>query len=88
MVAGEWLADEQFAGACGVRGKPGWPPSRLALVTIFQMAEDLTGRLGRPAHCPARRLAAPARITSAHFHRRRREPHCPARYPLGHRHRP
>jgi len=41
---GEWLADEQFAGACGVRGKPGWPPSRLALVTIFQKAEDLTDR--------------------------------------------
>src|SRR6266702_3932902 len=41
---GEWLADEQFAGACGVRGKPGWPPSRLALVTVFQMAEDLTDR--------------------------------------------
>jgi len=41
---GEWLADDQFAGAYGVRGKPGWPPSRLALVTIFQMAEDLTDR--------------------------------------------
>ena len=41
---GEWLTDEQFAGAYGVRGKPGWPPSRLALVTIFQMAEDLTDR--------------------------------------------
>jgi hypothetical protein len=41
---GEWLADEQFAGACGTRGKPGWPPGRLALVTVFQMAEDLTGR--------------------------------------------
>ena len=41
---GEWLADEQFAGAYGVRGKPGWPPSRLALVTVFQMAEDLTDR--------------------------------------------
>ena len=41
---GEWLADEQFAGAYGVRGKPGWPPARLALVTIFQMAEDLTDR--------------------------------------------
>ena len=24
---GGWLADEQFAGAYGVRGKPGWPPS-------------------------------------------------------------
>jgi IS5 family transposase len=41
---GEWLADEQFAGAYGVRGKPGWPPSRLALVTIFQMAENLSDR--------------------------------------------
>ena len=41
---GEWLADEQFAGAYGKRGKPGWPPGRLALVTIFQMAEDLTDR--------------------------------------------
>ena len=41
---GEWLSDEQFAGAYGVRGKPGSPPSRLALVTIFQMAENLTDR--------------------------------------------
>ena len=41
---GGWLADEQFAGAYGVRGKPGWPPSRLALVTIFQKAENLTDR--------------------------------------------
>jgi transposase len=41
---GEWLADGQFAGAYGVRGKPGWPPSRLALVTIFQKAENLTDR--------------------------------------------
>ena len=41
---GEWLSDGQFAGAYGVRGKPGWPPSRLALVTIFQKAENLTGR--------------------------------------------
>ena len=32
---GEWLADEQFAGVYGVRGKPGWPPSRLALVTVL-----------------------------------------------------
>src|ERR1700757_4603782 len=38
---GGWLADEQFAGAYGVRGKPGWPPARLALVTIFQKAENL-----------------------------------------------
>lgn len=41
---GEWLADEQFAGAYGRRGKPGWPPGRLALVTVLQMAEDLTDR--------------------------------------------
>ncbi len=41
---GEWLADEQFAGAYRTRGKPGWPPSRLALVTIFQEVEDLTDR--------------------------------------------
>lgn len=41
---GEWLSDEQFAGAYGVRGKPGWPPSRLALVTIFQKAENLSDR--------------------------------------------
>ena len=41
---GGWLADEQFAGVYGVGGKPGWPPSRLALVTIFQKAENLTDR--------------------------------------------
>ena len=41
---GELLSDEQFAGAYGVRGKPGWPPSRLALVTIFQKAENLADR--------------------------------------------
>ena len=41
---GEWLSDEQFAGAYGVRGKLGWPPSRLALVTIFRKAENLTDR--------------------------------------------
>ena len=41
---GEWPSDEQFAGAYGVRGKPGWPPGRLALVTVFQKAENLTSR--------------------------------------------
>jgi transposase len=41
---GEWLADEQFAAAFGIRGRPGWSPSRLALVTVLQRAEDLTGR--------------------------------------------
>src|SRR5260221_14423548 len=41
---GGWLADEQCGGAYGVRGKPGWPPARLALVTIFQKAENLADR--------------------------------------------
>lgn len=51
---GEWLSDEQFAGAYGVRGKPGWPPSRLALVTIFQKAENLTDR--QVAECVRTRI--------------------------------
>jgi len=41
---GEWLGDEDFAAAFGTRGKPGWSPSRLALVTVLQRAENLTGR--------------------------------------------
>ena len=41
---GQWMADEVFAAAFGVRGRPGWPPSRLAVVTVLQMAEDLTDR--------------------------------------------
>lgn len=41
---GQWLADEQFAAAFGVRGRPGWSPSRLALVTVLQRAENLTDR--------------------------------------------
>ena len=41
---GAWMADELFAVAFGVRGRPGWPPSRLALVTVLQFAEDLTDR--------------------------------------------
>jgi len=46
---GEWLADEDFAAAFGVRGKPGWSPSRLALVTVLQRAENLTDRLAAEA---------------------------------------
>jgi transposase len=46
---GQWLADEDFAAAFGVRGRPGWPPSRLALVTILQRAEKLTDRLAADA---------------------------------------
>ena len=41
---GQWLADEVFAAAFGVRGRPGWPPSRLAVITVLQMLEDLGGR--------------------------------------------
>ncbi len=41
---GQWMADELFAAAFGVRGRPGWPPSRLAVVTVLQMAENLGDR--------------------------------------------
>src|SRR6516165_1044249 len=41
---GQWLADEQFAAAFGIWGRPGWSPSRLALVTVLQRAENLTDR--------------------------------------------
>ena len=33
---GQWLDDEVFASAFGMRGRPGWPPSRLAVVTVLQ----------------------------------------------------
>ena len=41
---GQWLRDEDFAAAFGARGRPGWSPSRLALVTVLQRAENLTDR--------------------------------------------
>ena len=41
---GELFADVEFAAAFGRRGRPGWSPGRLALVTVLQMAEDLTDR--------------------------------------------
>ena len=46
---GEWLHDEDFAAAFGIRGRPGWSPSRLALVTVLQRAENLTDRLAAEA---------------------------------------
>jgi transposase len=46
---GQWLGDEDFAAAFGIRGRPGWPPSRLALVTVLQRAENLTDRLAAEA---------------------------------------
>jgi transposase len=41
---GGWCADEAFAGAYGVRGKPGISPAQLAMVTVLQFAENLTDR--------------------------------------------
>jgi len=46
---GQWLGDEDFAAAFGTRGRPGWSPSRLALVTVLQRAENLTDRLAAEA---------------------------------------
>jgi transposase len=46
---GEWLGDEQFAAAFGIRGRPGWSPSRLALVSVLQQAENLTDRMAAEA---------------------------------------
>src|SRR4249920_2818062 len=46
---GQWLADEDFAAVFGIRGRPGWAPSRLALVTVLQRAEKLTDRLAAEA---------------------------------------
>ena len=46
---GQWLGDEQFVSAFGDRGRPGWSPSRLALVTVLQRAEKLTDRLAADA---------------------------------------
>jgi transposase len=46
---GEWLGDEAFAAVFGVRGRPGWSPSRLALVTVLQQAENLTDRMAAEA---------------------------------------
>jgi transposase len=41
---GELFADELFASGFGVRGRPGWSPGRLALVTALQMVENLSDR--------------------------------------------
>jgi len=41
---GELFPDEQFAQAFGSTGPAGWSPGRLALVTVFQMTENLTDR--------------------------------------------
>ncbi|CAO5186085.1 transposase [Frankia sp. AiPs1] len=41
---GELFADGEFAAAFGRRGRPGWSPGRLALVTALQMVENLSDR--------------------------------------------
>src|SRR6185312_11557029 len=46
---GEWLHDADFAAVFGVRGRPGWSPSRLALVTVLQQAENLADRTAAEA---------------------------------------
>ncbi|MFI5775287.1 IS1182 family transposase [Streptomyces sp. NPDC051658] len=41
---GELFADAEFAEAFGIRGRPGWSPGQLALVTVLQFAENPTDR--------------------------------------------
>ncbi|MEV7384330.1 transposase [Streptomyces lydicus] len=41
---GELFADAEFAEAFESRGRPGWSPGQLALVTVLQFAENLTDR--------------------------------------------
>jgi transposase len=41
---GSWYGDADFAGVYPVRGKPGISPAQLAMVTVLQFTENLTGR--------------------------------------------
>jgi transposase len=41
---GCWYQDADFAAAYGVRGAPGMSPAQLAMVTVLQFTENLTGR--------------------------------------------
>lgn len=43
-MLGELFPDEGFVAGFGVRGRPGYSPGRLALVSVLQMAEKLTDR--------------------------------------------
>ena len=43
-MLGEVFPDEGFVSGFGVRGRPGYSPGRLALVSVLQMAEKLTDR--------------------------------------------
>ena len=44
---GAWCQDEAFRGTYGTRGAPGISPAQLAMVTVLQFTEDLTGPAGR-----------------------------------------
>ncbi|WP_223839963.1 IS1182 family transposase [Saccharopolyspora pogona] len=41
---GELFSDAEFAAAFGIRGKPGFSPGLLAMITVLQKAENLTDR--------------------------------------------
>jgi transposase len=41
---GEVYADARFAGAFGVRGRPGISPGQLMMASVLQFSENLTGR--------------------------------------------
>ena len=41
---GAWCQDEAFSATYGTRGAPGISPAQLAMVTVLQFTEDLTGR--------------------------------------------
>jgi transposase len=41
---GSWYQDSAFAAAYGVRGKQGISPAQLAVLTVLQFAENLTGQ--------------------------------------------
>lgn len=41
---GELFSDGDFVAAFGVRGRPGFSPGMLAMITVLQKAEDLTDR--------------------------------------------
>src|SRR6266508_1527918 len=62
---GELFTDEQFAAAFGVRGRPGWSPARLALVTALQFAENLTDRQAADAPPTGARTGARATYNCA-----------------------
>ncbi|HEV2636509.1 MAG TPA: transposase [Actinocrinis sp.] len=43
-MLGEVFPDEGFAAGFGTRGRPGYSPGRLALVSVLPMAQKLTDR--------------------------------------------